>query len=68
MKKKEFKKRIKENWISILLLILLGITTLNLGCGSTWEIKGNNFEIMKNQCKNDSTENKAQPISPTPME
>ena len=68
MTKKEFKKKIKKNWISILLLILLGTITLNLGCGSTWEIKGNNFEILKNQCNNDSTKNKIQPISITPME
>lgn len=68
MTKTELKKWIKENWISVLLLILLGVITLNLGCGSTWEIKGNNFEILKNQCKNDSIKNEVQPISPTPME
>ena len=68
MTKTEFKKWIKENWISVLLLILLGVITLNLGCGSTWEIKGNNFEIMKNQMKNDTCKNKIQPVSPAPME
>lgn len=68
MTKAEFKKWIKENWISVLLLFLLGVITLNLGCGSTWEIKGNNFEILKNQMKNDSCKNEVQPVPATPME
>lgn len=51
--KEKIKQFIKENWISlVLILVLIGIISFQ-GCGSTWRITGNTVNV-NNKCKNDS--------------
>lgn len=51
--KEEIKKFIKENWISLVLILVLIIVISCQGCGSTWKITGNTVNV-NNKCKNDS--------------
>ena len=45
---------IKENWISLVLIITLIVVISCQGCGSTWRITGNTVNV-NNKCQNDST-------------
>lgn len=49
----KIKKFIKENWISLLLILVLIIVISCQGCGSTWKISGNTVNV-NNKCENDS--------------
>ena len=51
--KEEIKQFIKENWISLVLILVLIIVISCQGCGSTWKITGNTVNV-NNKCKNDS--------------
>lgn len=55
--KEEIKQFLKENWKTAATIIgagiLLIITYLSEGCGSTWRISGNTVNV-NNKCKNDS--------------
>ena len=51
--KEKIKQFIKENWISLLLIIVLIIVISCQGCGSTWKISGNTVNV-NNKCQNDS--------------
>lgn len=55
--KEEIKQFLKENWKTaagiIGAAILLAITYIFEGCGSTWRISGNTVNVS-NKCKNDS--------------
>lgn len=51
--KEKIKQFIKENWISLLLILVLIIVISCQGCGSTWKITGNTVNV-NNKCKNDS--------------
>lgn len=52
--KKKIEQFIKENWISIvLILILIASMSCIIGCGSTWRISGNTVNV-NNKCLNDS--------------
>ena len=55
--KEEIKKFLKENWKTAASIIgaaiLLIISHLFEGCGSTWKISGNTVNI-NNKCQNDS--------------
>lgn len=49
----KIKQWIKENWISLLIILVL-ITVISCqGCGSTWRITGNTVNV-NNKCENDS--------------
>lgn len=56
--KEEIKQFLKENWKTaagiIGAAILLAISYLLEGCGSTWRISGNTVTVNE-KCKNDST-------------
>lgn len=52
----KIKQFIKENWISLVLILVLIIVISCQGCGSTWRITGNTVNV-NNKCLNDSTEN-----------
>ena len=56
--KEEIKQFLKENWKTAATIIgagiLLIITYLFGGCGSTWRISGNTVNV-NNKCQNDST-------------
>ena len=58
--KEEIKQFLKENWKTAASIIgaaiLLAISYLIGGCGSTWRISGNTVNV-NNKCKNDSIEN-----------
>ena len=58
--KEEIKQFLKENWkitASIIgAAILLTISYLFGGCGSTWRISGNTVNV-NNKCQNDSIKN-----------
>ena len=58
--KEEIKQFLKENWKTTASIIgaaiLLLISYLFEGCGSTWKISGNTVNV-NNKCKNDSIEN-----------
>ena len=54
--KEKIKQFIKENWISLVLILVLIIVISCQGCGSTWRITGNTVNV-NNKCKNDSIEN-----------
>lgn len=58
--KEEIKQYFKENWqtiaIAIGAAILLAISYIFEGCGSTWKISGNTVNV-NNKCLNDSIEN-----------
>ena len=51
--KEKIKQFIKENWISLLLILVLIVIISCQGCGSTWEITGNTVNVNK-KCQNDS--------------
>lgn len=51
--KEKIKLWIKENWISIILIIVLIVVISCQGCGSTWRITGNTVNV-NNKCQNDS--------------
>lgn len=51
--KEKIKQFIKENWISLVLILVLIIVISCQGCGSTWRITGNTVNV-NNKCKNDS--------------
>ena len=53
--KEKIKQFIKENWISLVLILVLTILISCQGCGSTWKISGNTVNV-NNKCKNDSIE------------
>lgn len=52
--KEKIKQFIKENWISLMLILVLIIVISCQGCGSTWRIAGNTINV-NNKCINDST-------------
>lgn len=56
--KDEIKQFLKENWKTAASIIgaavLLAISYLVGGCGSTWKISGNTVNV-NNKCQNDST-------------
>lgn len=49
----KIKQFIKENWISLVLILVLIVVLSCQGCGSTWRITGNTVNV-NNKCKNDS--------------
>lgn len=51
--KEQIKLWVKENWISLVLILIILITISCQGCGSTWRISGNTVNV-NNKCKNDS--------------
>lgn len=51
--KEKIKQFIKENWISLVLILVLIVVISCQGCGSTWRITGNTVNV-NNKCKNDS--------------
>lgn len=51
--KEKIKQFIKENWLSLLLILVLIVVISCQGCGSTWRITGNTVNV-NNKCKNDS--------------
>lgn len=51
--KEKIKQFIKENWISLLLILVLIVVISCQGCGSTWKISGNTVNV-NNKCQNDS--------------
>lgn len=56
--KEEIKQFLKENWKTAASIIgaaiLLVISYIFEGCGSTWKITGNTVNV-NNKCKNDTT-------------
>lgn len=57
--KEEIKQFLKENWKTAASIIgaaiLLVLSYLIGGCGSTWKISGNTVNV-NNKCQNDSSE------------
>ena len=51
--KEKIKQFIKNNWISLALILVLIIVVSCQGCGSTWRITGNTVNV-NNKCHNDS--------------
>lgn len=51
--KEKIKQFIKENWISLVLILVLIIVISCQGCGSTWRVSGNVVNV-NNKCQNDS--------------
>lgn len=51
--KEKIKQFVKENWLSILLILVLIVIISCQGCGSTWRITGNTVNV-NNKCLNDS--------------
>lgn len=51
--KEKIKQFIKENWISLVLILVLIVIISCQGCGSTWRITGNTVNV-NNKCQNDS--------------
>ena len=51
--KEKIKQFIKKNWISFILILVLIVTMIWQGCGSTWKISGNTVNV-NNKCQNDS--------------
>ena len=51
--KEKIKQFIKENWISLVLILVLIIVISCQGCGSSWKISGNTVNV-NNKCLNDS--------------
>lgn len=49
----KIKQFIKDNWISLILILVLIIVISCQGCGSTWRITGNTVNV-NNKCQNDS--------------
>lgn len=54
--KEKIKQFIKNNWISLVLILVLIVVVCCQGCGSTWKITGNTVNV-NNKCQNDSIEN-----------
>lgn len=58
--KEEIKQFLKENWKTTASIIgaaiLLIITSIFGGCGSTWQVSGNTVNVNK-KCKNDTITN-----------
>lgn len=52
--KEKIKQFIKENWISLVLILVLIVVISCQGCGSTWRITGNTVNV-NNKCQKDST-------------
>lgn len=52
--KEKIKEFIKENWISLVLILVLIVIISCQGCGSSWKITGNTVNV-NNRCQNDST-------------
>ena len=50
---KKIKQFIKENWISLVLILVLIIVISCQGCGSTWKISENTINV-NSKCQNDS--------------
>ena len=53
--KEEIKQFLKENWISLVLILILIVIISCQGCGSSWKITGNTVNV-NNKCQNDSIE------------
>lgn len=51
--KEKIEQFIKENWISLVLILVLIIVISCQGCGSTWKISDNTINV-NNKCQNDS--------------
>lgn len=51
--KEKIVKFIKENWISLILILILIVVISCQGCGSTWKITGNTVNV-NNEGLNDS--------------
>ena len=51
--KEKIEQFIKENWISLILILVLIVVISCQGCGSTWRITGNTVNV-NNKCQNDS--------------
>ena len=51
--KEKIKQFIKENWMSLILILALIAVISCQGCGSTWRITGNTVNV-NNKCQNDS--------------
>lgn len=51
--KEKIKQFIKENWISLVLILVLIVVISCQGCGSTWRITGNTVNV-NNKCQKDS--------------
>lgn len=51
--KEKIKQFIKENWISLVLILVLILVISCQGCGSSWKITGNTVNV-NNKCQNDS--------------
>lgn len=51
--KEKIEQFIKENWISLVLILVLIVVISCQGCGSTWRITGNTVNV-NNRCQNDS--------------
>lgn len=51
--KEKIMQFIKENWISLVLILVLIVVISCQGCGSTWRITGNTVNV-NNKCQNDS--------------
>lgn len=60
--KEKIKQFIKENWISIILILTLIVIISCQGCGSTWKITGNTVNV-NNKCQNDSITHHNDPIN-----
>lgn len=51
--KEKIKQFIKNNWISLVLILVLIIVVSCQGCGSTWKITGNTVNV-NSKYQNDS--------------
>lgn len=51
--KEDIKQFLKDNWISLVLILVLTIVIACQGCGSSWRISGNTVNV-NNKCQNDS--------------
>ena len=49
----KIKQFIKENWISLVLILILIVVISCQGCGSTWKISGNTVNV-NSKCQNDT--------------
>lgn len=51
--KEKIEQFIKDNWVSLVLILVLIVVISCQGCGSTWKITGNTVNV-NNKCQNDS--------------
>ena len=51
--KEKIEQFIRENWISLILILTLIVVISCQGCGSTWRITGNTVNV-NNKAQNDS--------------